>query len=367
MNDPTADEFYPSSATPGDCGTFLATGGTLYAPDFASHAGTATAPLGPYTPFTPVSQTPVSGLGTVASPFTVTTTVNVGATGLEIQETTTYVIGDDTYDTNTTVINHAGDNSLVLYRAGDCYLGASDSGYGALAITAPGSVACTKTPNNSPANRFEEFIPVTGGSQYYEDFYANVWSWIGSQTPFPNTCACLTNLDNGAGLSWHLFLPAGGSVSVLSKLRFSVPPPMPYHITIHRFPPSGTVVLLAAPTTFGWSCVDVHSGLAVSVGSVLVKPNPGVSCTPPANVGQTCIYLDAGGYHAHPGLGTLNVTSSCGAFSVTETLSLPFGDPGFSTSLTGSGPVPWNCTVDESGLIIPPEPDYWVFCDVHVT
>src|SRR5215831_13447594 len=32
-------ELYPSSISPGDCGTFITVGGTLYAPDFANHDG----------------------------------------------------------------------------------------------------------------------------------------------------------------------------------------------------------------------------------------------------------------------------------------------------------------------------------------
>ena len=35
-------EFYPPATIPGDSGTFIAMGGTLYAPDFIAHGGTAT-------------------------------------------------------------------------------------------------------------------------------------------------------------------------------------------------------------------------------------------------------------------------------------------------------------------------------------
>ena len=53
----TAFEYYPSTVTPGDAGTFLAVGTTLYAPDVNNHGVTATSGLGTFTPFTPVSQT----------------------------------------------------------------------------------------------------------------------------------------------------------------------------------------------------------------------------------------------------------------------------------------------------------------------
>src|SRR3954447_22195763 len=38
----TSLEFFPSGAVPGDCGTFVASGGTLYAPAFSTHDSTAT-------------------------------------------------------------------------------------------------------------------------------------------------------------------------------------------------------------------------------------------------------------------------------------------------------------------------------------
>ena len=78
----TADtrlELFPSTAKPGSCGTLVATGGQLYAPDFANHDGSATGSLGAYTPFTAVSQSDVTGAGTAASPFRVTTVADAGA------------------------------------------------------------------------------------------------------------------------------------------------------------------------------------------------------------------------------------------------------------------------------------------------
>src|SRR5438132_11545004 len=56
----TALELFPSSSTPGDCGTFVAVGGTLYTPDFSNHGGQATSGLGTCTPLSPGSQASVS-------------------------------------------------------------------------------------------------------------------------------------------------------------------------------------------------------------------------------------------------------------------------------------------------------------------
>src|SRR5688500_5837289 len=69
-----AFELYPSATTPGDCGTFVATGGTLFAPDVNNHGSTAASSnLGTNTPFTPVSQSGVTGSGSSGDPKRVTT------------------------------------------------------------------------------------------------------------------------------------------------------------------------------------------------------------------------------------------------------------------------------------------------------
>jgi hypothetical protein len=43
-------ELYPSNVVPGDCGTFLAVGGVLFAPNFATHTTTARAASAPTPP-----------------------------------------------------------------------------------------------------------------------------------------------------------------------------------------------------------------------------------------------------------------------------------------------------------------------------
>src|SRR4029077_6570081 len=82
--DATHYEFFPPDAIPGDSGTFIAMGGVLYAPDFANHDNPAADNTFPNTPFTPVSQSPVTGSGAPADPFKVITDVDVAATGLHI-------------------------------------------------------------------------------------------------------------------------------------------------------------------------------------------------------------------------------------------------------------------------------------------
>jgi uncharacterized repeat protein (TIGR01451 family) len=224
----SAFEFYPPTAAPGDCGTFLATGGQLYAPSFSQHTGTATGSLGQYTPFTPVSQSAVSGSGTLADPYRVVTSAAAAQTGLLITQTDSYVVGAESYQTSVLIENLGQtQRSMVLYRAGDCFLAGSDSGVG-IVDPGQGSIGCL----DAVTGRIEEWVPLTGGSHYLETFYSNVWSAIASQQPFPDVCECATQQDNGGGVSWSVtlnpdegatfahittFSPAGNEALVASK------------------------------------------------------------------------------------------------------------------------------------------------------
>ena len=217
----SALEFYPPFTIPGDCGTFVVVGANLYAPDFVSHGVTATGSLGVYAPFTPVNQSNVTGTGSAADPFRVVTDADVGVTGLHIHETDSYVIGDEAYRTDVAVSNTATAGiSGILYRAGDCYLGGSDVGYGFTeTFGTRKAVGCSINPNNSPPGRIEEWVPLTGGNNFYETFYGSVWSWIGGHTSFPDTCDCTTFQDNGGGLSWTFDIAAGSSATFRVRLH----------------------------------------------------------------------------------------------------------------------------------------------------
>ncbi|MBV8960290.1 MAG: hypothetical protein JO087_16105, partial [Actinobacteria bacterium] len=130
-------EFYNDTA----CGTFLAVGTTTFGP--------ANVPAGPQDPgtsgykkFTPVSQTAVTGAGTAASPYQVVTRVTAGTTGIQVTQTDSYVVGQESYRTDVALTNvGASSANVVVYRASDCYLQNSDQGFGA-ADTSTGSVSC---------------------------------------------------------------------------------------------------------------------------------------------------------------------------------------------------------------------------------
>lgn len=201
----TSSEFFGETA----CGTLVAAGGELWGPEEIP-AGESAAPR---TPFTPVSQIGPTGLGTAADPFKVVTVVDAGSE-LRLTQIDTYVVGESSYQTTVRVQNIGSDAvSAIIYRAGDCYLDNSDEGLGEISDD---SVAC-----KSPGNRVEKWIPITPGSKHYEAYYDQVWSVIGSQQPFDNSCRCEENIDNGAGLSWTLNINAGQTSAVTHRTAFS--------------------------------------------------------------------------------------------------------------------------------------------------
>lgn len=233
----SADEdlsFYPAdlpplnptsqgAAIPGDCATFLHTGGTLYSPDFMQHTevvsgffnSAAQAQLTPYVAFAPVSQGDPTGLGTAASPRSVATVVDAVAAGIRITQLDTYINGTNSYRTDITLSNQgAVDVTAELYHAGDCFLANSDLGYGSV-DAGSGATYCSQNANNAPAGRLIGFIPSSAESHYIEAFWSDVWAAVKSGAPLPDTCECTGNamnaiIDNGAGLSWSITVPAGG-------------------------------------------------------------------------------------------------------------------------------------------------------------
>jgi hypothetical protein len=223
-------QVYPPEGIPGDFGTLVAVGDTLYAPDFDNHSdGTATGNLGTYTVFTPVSQSAVMGSGTEADPYRVVTVVDVGTTGLRLTHTDSYVTGTEWIRSEIVVTNTGNDTrTLQIYRAMDCFLGGSDSGYGVV-NPATGAVGCSENANNEPPALIEQFTPLTPGSTYYHARYSQVWAQIATREPLPNTCRCDEAIDNGIAISWSLTLAGGGAATVAHYTTFSPtgkePPP----------------------------------------------------------------------------------------------------------------------------------------------
>jgi uncharacterized repeat protein (TIGR01451 family) len=213
-------EFYDDTA----CGTFVtvpnspADGYQLYGPQ--------NVPSGPSpdVAYTPVSQTPVTGSGTEADPYQMVTVADVQIsetqTIFRLTQTDTYVVGQESYRTDVEVKNmDAAQQDGVLYRAGDCYLQNSDSGFGN--ENPDGSVACVSSEDGSPGSRIEQWSPITSGSHYDETNWPQIWTDLQAGIGFLDTCRCADDIDNGAGLSWNFSLAPGASKTFSEIMTFS--------------------------------------------------------------------------------------------------------------------------------------------------
>ena len=202
----TAGEFYAGTA----CGTLVSlddaseSGHTVYGPQDIPAGGNAH-----QTAYAPVSQSTVTGSGTSVDPFQVVTVVDAGSL-LRLTQTDTYVVGQESYRTDVQVTNlDAAAQTGVFYRAADCYLQDSDSGFGAR--SPDGSVACVSNEGGSPGSRIEQWSPITNGSHNTERGFGTVWQQVGNGQNFDDGCDCANPEDNGAGLSWSLSLAPGAS------------------------------------------------------------------------------------------------------------------------------------------------------------
>jgi uncharacterized repeat protein (TIGR01451 family) len=311
----SAPEFFGSTA----CATLVATGGILYGPA-AIPAGESAAPR---TTFTAVSQSPVTGAGTSANPFTIVTVVDLGTSGLRLTQTDRYIVGQESYRTDVRLDN-TGPTPVdaIVYRVGDCFLQSSDSGYGVVGSPA-GAIACTTMPPPNTGGRIEQWYPITPGSHYLHDFYATVWATVGAQVPFPDTCACTTFLDNGAGLSWNVTVPAGGSVTVSNITTFSPTGEAPLAVTKTADSPTAAVagadgytIVVNNPNSGG---VTVNSISDTLPAGFIYTPGSttGVTSSNPTVSGQT---LTWNGPFAVPGSGSVTlhfgvtVSSTTGTF-----------------------------------------------------
>lgn len=214
-------QLYPPREAPGDCGTFLAVEGRLFGPDFANHRTSATRNQLTATPFAALSQSGVLGSGSRGSPLRVVTEVGLPGTAVRILQTDSYVVGDLTYRTDLQLVNDgpalAG---AILYRAGDCYLQGSDEGYGFVRFGK--SIGCARNADNQPPARVEQWVPITRqGASFFEARYTELWHRIDARQPFPDRCRCTRNIDNGAGISWALDLPAASSLRRAHFTTFS--------------------------------------------------------------------------------------------------------------------------------------------------
>ncbi len=256
----SSPEFYAATA----CGTFVSAAGVLYGPSSVPAGSGATGVTG-YTAYTPVSQTPVSGAGTAADPYSVTTVVALGTSGLTVTEVDSYTVGRDDYRTSITLSAAAGTSAVdaIIYHAADCYLQSSDAGLGA--VQNGNAPLCKALPGSADPNRIEGFFPLTPGSHYTENYFNTVWSQIGAQEQFPDTCACNSQIDNGAGLSWPAAVSPATPVTVSLLTVFS--------------PVGNTPLALSKTADSPTSAAGAANGYTISISNSGLLPSTLTSIT----------------------------------------------------------------------------------------
>lgn len=246
-------ELYPPSSNLGSCGTFLAMGDTVYGPE----NGNATR-----IQWTPAAQSPVAGSGSGTDPFRIVTVVDAPEIGIRVQQTDSYSVSSQSYRTDIQIANGSAEPRVgILYRAGDCYLQEDDDGYGRVDSGAP---ACIVDPAKS--RRIEQWTPITPGSHFFEGYYGEVFSIIGTQQQYPDRCDCNTLQDNGAGLSWSVNLAAGQSVVISHETFFSPVGRGPVQQAFQDSVPD--------PTRISLDPVVIAESVAVTAGVIVLVPFP---------------------------------------------------------------------------------------------
>jgi hypothetical protein len=246
--DDSHGEFFRDTA----CATLVSVDGKLYGP--------RTIPGFPLynlnITYSRVSQK-LSGIGSLLDPFVIKTVVYLPGTGIELTQIDTYTTGLYSWDTSIMVRNvnvNGATHHVLVYRAADCFLGGSDTGFG---MMAQGAVGCVSEAGGSGTN--------IAGSRHLtfsrqdlnevhrmEGDFTLVWKTTIQGVAFPDTINS-GDLDNGAGLSWEIgYLTAGYEYTF--KSRVSVDPIMAgtencdeEHLTGSMKSPDGTVTVTYDP------------------------------------------------------------------------------------------------------------------------
>jgi len=169
----------------------------------------------PVIPWVPGGQSAVSGSGTAADPWRVTTTVSAGA--VNIAQWIRYVDGDDCFRVMYTV-NHlesSGAEGFTFFHAADLWPDDSTGGFGYY-DAATGSVGAW----NQDMTFLEYFVPVLQdlgfamppANHYQEAGYQVIWDSIVDDAlqpgpGFDDTVVATPFHDSGCGLQWDLNFP----------------------------------------------------------------------------------------------------------------------------------------------------------------
>ena len=208
---PGIGQFFPPGVAPADCGFFVRHGSTVDGFDCYSHDYTAAVDTESM-PFHPVSQTQsADGLQVTT---VMDTSADLSGVLFKVTNVTTYHPGDEWLLVKNTVLNQSRSAQTVdLFAAGDIYLADSDAGFPYFSTACPQVAVGGSTFSGD----FNVFLQGETGSPaptaYQEAQFDTIWEVIGSGGDFANTVDS-DYIDNGAGLEWHVTIPAGGTCAV---------------------------------------------------------------------------------------------------------------------------------------------------------
>ena len=199
--------FYPPDAQEGDAGL------TIGFPTTAANPAGLDGRAYRYGQLESVAQTPVSGLGTPASPLTQVTTLrtpNASATnGLQLIQTVSYVQGDTSFLVRYDVSVLGGvPLNFRLSESADLFVDDTDHGVGQLRAGPPRAVLGVNPEPNGGTGGIAE---VTPWSRYFEGAYtsANEIPQSPDGPGYANTVAPGL-LDNGVGVQFDTFAAGAG-------------------------------------------------------------------------------------------------------------------------------------------------------------
>lgn len=218
---PGLGQIYPTSASLADMGLFAFVNGTLFAPDFGSHGGTATTSLGTYTAWTSTGLSAATGDGSPQNPYLVTVSLRAGDLDLTAKMIVTYVNGNNFFRLESQFFSNNEPRPVVDAILGaDIYLAGSDNG---IFVTVPQLAAVggrNCVPEEGEYNIL--LIPVTPAQSYTTANFAEVWRQIGVNT-FESVppVGCI---DNGAALKWTNVLQNGPAAQLNTAVSFGAIP-----------------------------------------------------------------------------------------------------------------------------------------------
>jgi len=220
VNGEPAGNYYLGSNVVGDCGFFLAfpAAGAGQPATLQNKTFGFDGLAGPFLSsiYTPISQSPVTGAGTEASPFSQTTVFAVEAEGKEwarVTEVTTYVNGAPQFTSTFTVKNtSAGTVYFSAVYAGDLYVNGSDVGTGVFLGGPPRFIGGQNTGSGVIGGFQEVGAPSPAWTNFQELDYPEVWRHVEgaaeNENAFNDTIEP-NEVDNAAGVEWNTLRATG--------------------------------------------------------------------------------------------------------------------------------------------------------------